>query len=555
MTERLGQKFGNYRLTRFLGEGGFASVYLAEHIHLHTPAAIKILNAQLSSQEAEQFRHEAYLLARFNHPNIVRMLDFGQEESAHLPFLVMHYASHGTLRQRNPRESIVHLNAVRFYVKSVAAALQYAHDTHIIHRDVKPENMLIGDQNEILLSDFGIALLAQNTLNSFQQGTPDLGGTASYMAPEQIQGKARPASDQYALAIVVYEWLCGVRPFQGTFMEVCSQHIMAQPLPLRQKLATISPEVEWVVMKALDKDPKQRFGTIQAFATAFEEAADGRTTTRNIENLFATVPSDRRGYPQGDMVNRQIEPLYLDRRQNTPPLQNDPTTPSREAYQPLLPSTAQQAKKPRGFLIGIVVLALLLIIGGGSTFAVVTFSQNAHVSATATATTLLTASHSATATATSRFATSTATAQLATATALLTSTADFTTQSPTLTNMTVVANESAFQTDHSLLLPNQQVVVAFTLQPHVNTVSLSLHALVSQNGPNNPGSSPISISCNTQVVVSNYTMPGNGYSANTTSIQIPMQQLTQGSNQIRLVVASNAQTAFWLYSLGVTQSI
>jgi serine/threonine protein kinase len=549
MTERLGQKFGNYRLTRFLGEGGFASVYLAEHIHLHTLAAIKVLHAQLSSQEAEQFRQEAYLLARFHHPNIVRMLDFGLEESAHLPFLVMDYASHGTLRQRNPRESIVHLNAVRFYVKSVAAALQYAHDNHIIHRDVKPENMLIGDQNEILLSDFGIALLAQNTLNSFQQATQDLGGTASYMAPEQIQGKARPASDQYALAIVVYEWLCGVRPFQGTFVEVCSQHIMAQPPPLRQKLATISPEVEWVVMKALEKDPKQRFGTIQAFATAFEEAADGRTSTRNIENVFATVPSDRRGYPQEDMVNCQIEPLYLERRQDTPPLQNDPTLPSWEASQTLLPSTTRQAKKPRGFLIGSVVLALLLLIGGGSTFAVVTFSQNAHISATATATTLLTASHSATATATSRLAAT------STATALLTSTADFTTQSPTLTNMTVVANESAFQTDHSLLLPNQQVVVAFTLQPHVNTVSLSLRALVSQNGPNTPGSSPISIFCNDQVVVSNYTMPGNGYSANTTSIQIPMQQLIQGSNQIRLVVASDAQTVFWLYSLGVTQSI
>jgi hypothetical protein len=214
----------------------------------------------------------------------------------------------------------------------------------------------------------------------------------------------------------------------------------------------------------------------------------------------------------------------------------------------------QQTKKPRRFLVVIVALAFFLILGGSTPFAMMTLSNNAHISADATAT-----SRQATSTVTSRLATSTATslsaAATATATAQLTAIADFTTQSPRLTNMTVVTNDSTFESDHSVLFSNQQVVVDFTLQPHVNTVSLSLRALVSQSGANNPGSSPISIYCNGQVVVSDYTMPGNGYSANTTSIQIPMQQLTQGKNQLRLVVASKAQTAFWLYGLAVTQSI
>src|SRR5207248_9315958 len=119
-------------------------------------------------------------------------------------------SSKATLRQRHPKGTSLPLTTTTSHVKQDADALQYAHDKKLIHRDVKPENMLLGYYNEVLLGDFGIALVAQS---SRYQGTQEVAGTVAYMSPEQIQGKARPASDQYALGIVVYEWLSGDRPF------------------------------------------------------------------------------------------------------------------------------------------------------------------------------------------------------------------------------------------------------------------------------------------------------------------------------------------------------
>src|SRR5207249_6179375 len=139
--------------------------------------------------------------------------------------------------------------------KQVAEALHYAHERRLIHRDVKPENMLLGANNDVLLSDFGIALVAHSTR---YQNTQEVIGTAYYMAPEQLQGKPRRASDQYALGIVVYEWLSGDRPFKGSFMEIASQHMLVPPPSFREKQLNIVPAIEAVVMRALAKDPEQR---------------------------------------------------------------------------------------------------------------------------------------------------------------------------------------------------------------------------------------------------------------------------------------------------------
>jgi WD40 repeat protein len=267
MTDLLGQQLGNYRLIRLLGHGGFADVYLGEHIHLNTLAAIKVLDARLTADEITQFRDEARTIARLEHPHIVRVLDFGVEDR--LPFLVMSYAPNGTLRQRHPKGTRLSPGVVLPYIKQVADALQYAHNEKLIHRDVKPENMLLDRNNQIMLSDFGLAMA---NYSSSKESLRDISGTIAYMAPEQTRGKPRPASDQYALGVVVYEWLCGTRPFNGSYQEIAVQQILKSPQALREHEPTISPALEAVVLKALAKEPSQRFVCIQDFANAFEQA-------------------------------------------------------------------------------------------------------------------------------------------------------------------------------------------------------------------------------------------------------------------------------------------
>src|SRR5437868_7483183 len=273
MVDRVGQQLGNYQLTRLLGEGGFAQVYLGVHIHLGTQAAIKVLHTQLPSEDTDKFRTEARTIARLIHSHIVRVLEFGVEGKT--PFLVMDYAPNGTLRQRHPKGVALPLPLIVAYVKQVADALQYAHDEKLIHRDIKPENMLLGRRNDILLSDFGIALVAQS---SRYQSAQEMAGTMAYMAPEQIQGKPRPASDQYSLGVVAYEWLSGDRPFSGSLTELVGQHLSVPPPPLGEKVPTISFDLEQVVLTALEKNPHLRFGSIQAFATALEKACEAEPT-------------------------------------------------------------------------------------------------------------------------------------------------------------------------------------------------------------------------------------------------------------------------------------
>ncbi len=269
MVDRVGQQFGNYRLQRLLGQGGFAEVYLGEHIYLQTQAAIKILRILLLRSELRDFLREARVLAHLEHPHIIRVLDFGLQES--IPFLVMQYAPHGSLRQRHPPGTRLSLEQVVAYVKDITSALQYAHEQRVVHRDIKPENMLLGRQDELLVSDFGVSVALMRAQNAGQQ---EAGGTIPYMAPEQIQGNASPASDQYALGVVVYEWLCGARPFTGSAEQIIQQHTNAPPPPLRDKLPAIPPAVEQVVLKALAKEPGERFASIQDFAVAIEQACE-----------------------------------------------------------------------------------------------------------------------------------------------------------------------------------------------------------------------------------------------------------------------------------------
>ncbi len=308
MTDRVGQQLGNYRLIRLLGHGGFAGVYLGEHIHLNTLAAIKVLDTRLAEDEIIQFRNEARTIARLEHPHIVRVLDFGVEDRT--PFLVMSYATNGTLRQRHPKGTHLSPEDVLPYIKQVADALQYAHNEKLIHRDVKPENMLLDRNNEILLSDFGLAMA---TYSSSRESPRDVSGTIAYMAPEQTRGKPRPASDQYALGIVVYEWLCGTRPFQGSYEEVAIQHVLNPPQPLHELVPTISPAVEAVVLKALAKDPHERYACVRDFANAFEQACQGTQPPVEIFEFASPTSQPSSSSKPATITPRQGNTLSTDR--------------------------------------------------------------------------------------------------------------------------------------------------------------------------------------------------------------------------------------------------
>jgi serine/threonine protein kinase len=286
MANRVGQILGKYKLVAPIGKGGYAEVYQGVHIHLGVSAAIKVLKSFDTNDNVETFRKEARIVAELEHPNIIRVRDFDIEEGT--PFLVMDYAQKGSLKDFLPPNRALPYVTVVSYIKQVASALQYAHDRkNLIHRDVKPHNMLIMNDDRIVLSDFGIALIAQS-------GQHEAVGTASYIAPEQIEGRPDIASDQYALGIVAYEWLSGDLPFQGTLMEIYSQHLNAQPPSLKGK---VHASVEQVILRALAKNPGDRFARVQDFADALEStyqrvAQEAQSTTRPIpwEKVAITIP-------------------------------------------------------------------------------------------------------------------------------------------------------------------------------------------------------------------------------------------------------------------------
>lgn len=353
MIDRIGQQLGHYRIIRKLGSGGFADVYQAEHIYLNTSAAVKLLNANLASWDIQNFHNEAKTIARLVHPHIVRILDFGIEAS--VPYLVMEYAPNGTMRQRYPRGTKVPLSLVVMYVKQIASALQYAHTQRLIHRDVKPENLLLGRDNGLLLGDFGAALL---THTSSMLSTQKVIGTISYMAPEQLEGKPAPASDQYALAIVAYEWLSGHCPFQGTLAEVHNLQLYEPPPSLCAQIPMFSPAVEYVIMKALSKRHEQRFVSVQAFAEALEQAS--LRVQASLGPLYLAAGEGTQGYAAALATEAVLAPSPL------PPTIAVPTP-----VQPLFETVMGDAPEPvrkrlsRRVFLGSVI-GLTAIVGSGA---------------------------------------------------------------------------------------------------------------------------------------------------------------------------------------------
>ncbi len=282
-----GQRIREYVIEKVLGEGAFAVVYAAKHDDLDTLFALKVLSAQLLTQQLiDDFKREAKLVAQLqDHPNIIRVHNYFVEDG--VPYLILDHAPGGSLQKKYPPGTRLTLTQVILYTTEIAKALDYAHGQPrpVFHLDVKPANILLGARGEVLLGDFGIAMVKETT--TLYSEKKEVAGTPLYMAPEHWRSKPCAASDQYSLAVTVYQWLAGRPLFQGSIPQLSDHHRATPPTPLRQFAPGISPAVERVIMKALEKDPQQRFGSVKEFAEELENAITRRPVSDKSTILVA----------------------------------------------------------------------------------------------------------------------------------------------------------------------------------------------------------------------------------------------------------------------------
>jgi len=251
---------GRYRVLRRLGGGGMASVYYGEHVPLGRPVAVKLLHPYLAreAEMRERFRREAEAAAQLVHPHVCPILDFGLTESA--VYLVMPYLKGGSLADRVYVHRTVEPASVAAAAAQVACALDYAHRRGIVHRDVKPDNILYDEDGNAVITDFGIATAR---FHGRLTATGRAMGTPHYMSPEQAMGKLIDGrSDVYALGVVMYEALAGVPPFDGAdAFSVGYKHVHEAPIPLDEVDSRIPAALARVVMRCLVKSPADRYAT------------------------------------------------------------------------------------------------------------------------------------------------------------------------------------------------------------------------------------------------------------------------------------------------------
>ncbi len=278
MTNLTGRSLGRYQIYEALGEGGMATVYRAYDTRLGRFVALKVMRPATEPQPAllRRFELEARALARLSHPAIVRVLDYGEDNG--WPFMVMELISGGTLKDRMtaaPRP-IPYREAAHF-LAPVARALELAHANGIVHRDVKPSNILIGERGEPLLSDFGIAKTLESDATAELTGTGVRLGTPDYMSPEQCMGAPVDyRTDIYSLGIVLFEMLTGVKPFSADSPMATMHRQIYDPLPdPRQWAPGLPPAAAQVLYRALAKNPLERFSSMGEFAAALESLASG----------------------------------------------------------------------------------------------------------------------------------------------------------------------------------------------------------------------------------------------------------------------------------------
>ena len=310
MEDLTGKQFGHYQIVAPLGEGGMAAVYKAYQPAMERYVAIKVLPRHMSSSEefVTRFRREARMLAQLQHPHILPVFDYGEADG--YPYIVMPYIVSGTLAELLHKQRLP-LAQVRRIMAQVGDALGFAHARGMIHRDIKPSNILIDERGNCLLTDFGLARMAEASTKLTSSG--NIMGTPTYMSPEQGAGSnIDQRSDIYSLGIVLYEMVTGRVPYTAeTPVAVVFKHIQ-DPLPSVHKFNPNLPDsVELILLKALAKSPADRYQTAEDFVRAIQTAIPD-TSPKNQESVQENVGQEKTIPPEKTLtINKWILPAGI----------------------------------------------------------------------------------------------------------------------------------------------------------------------------------------------------------------------------------------------------
>lgn len=373
-----------FQLERKLGQGGMATVYLARDLRLNRPVAVKVLHGQYANDEQflRRFKHEADAVAQLGHPNIVRVYDVGNDGDVH--YIVMEYIAGSDLKEIITLDAPLPVGRTLKIVQQIAEALEVAHRSGLVHRDVKPQNVLMDSEDRVHLSDFGIAKSDRSSAYT-DPGTTF--GTADYLAPEQGQGLgATPRSDIYALGIVTYEMLTGRLPFTGDNpLAVAMQHVQATPPPPRQYNPAIPAQLEAIILSAMAKDPNQRPPSARAFAEQLRTYRDRGDQPTVASPTVARPPAAQAvpGRPDAPTVINPVEPPRTPRpvAPPRPAAQLPPRSERGQQYRnvppPLVPQPAFEQPVParRSGGCGFFIVGLLLLAGIGGLLYALFFTE------------------------------------------------------------------------------------------------------------------------------------------------------------------------------------
>ena len=283
-----------YRVDGTLGNGGMANVYLGTDTLLRRRVAIKVLREQYASDDdfVKRFSYEAQSAAKLSHPNIVNVYDFGRED--HSYYIVMELVDGATLGELMRQERVLPEPVALDYAIQIASGLAYAHRQGLLHRDVKPANILVTTDDVVKLSDFGIArAVSEHTLGVTQPGM--VMGSVAYISPEQAQGHdIDERSDLYSVGVVLYQMLTGALPFTGdNAVAVALKHVSADAPAIDPKANNVSPAVASIVARLLRKDPRERFSSATELASALREARERPNATQPVDAASGDAPTTR----------------------------------------------------------------------------------------------------------------------------------------------------------------------------------------------------------------------------------------------------------------------